>query len=96
MNRFFNFMGIAILVVGFGIAIAAARTFELHSADRIQFAAGMLIVAMDISLRLRKRGVDTWSVAIHNRQLGGQLFGIPIWIGGVSFILQAAYRLTSG
>ena len=74
-----NSWGLALFVVG-GL-IAGVGSFILKIADApVLMSVGAALIVTDVIIRARFRHQPGW---LFNRQCGGYLFYIPMWIIGV-------------
>ena len=76
-----NFRGIALLVLGFGIACAIDNWLGLGEGPR-NMIAGSIVTASDLTYRLRSKNGH-----IFEHDGGGSFFFIPMWCLGIVWVI---------
>jgi hypothetical protein len=78
-----NALGLAMIVATGAIAGIGGLALKLPDAV-VMGAVGAALIAMDLLIRLRFRPAAGW---LTQRQFGGYLFFIPVWVVGIVIIL---------
>lgn len=78
-----NRLGLLMFVVA--ALVAGAGSLLLKLPDPLtMIAVGLTLILMDGIVRLRSRATSGW---LMHRELGGYLYFIPAWVGGIIVIL---------
>jgi Flp pilus assembly protein TadD len=87
----FNWIGIGICIVGFGIAFAIRALFGVSAEGHLMAIAGPIIVGLDLAYRLKSEK-GHWL----RPGKGGSLFFLPVWCFGVLwFVLGLIYMASN-
>ena len=84
-----NYWGLGMIVVGGLLAGLGSFVFKLPDA-LVLIGVGLSLILVDLILRLRSRAMQRWLL---NREAGGHLLYIPVWIVGI--VVVAANLLSS-
>ncbi len=85
----FNWLGMGICVIGFGLAFLAQFFLGSMSEGQLMIIAGPIIAILDIAYRLRSK-----DKSLLKSSKGGSLFFLPAWCFGLLWlILGIVYAL---
>lgn len=78
-----NVLGIALFVIAGLLAGLLSLVFKLPDAP-VMISIGLFLLIVDLLIRAASRGKKGW---LFQRELGGYLFFVPIWVLGVIVII---------
>lgn len=80
-----NFRGFAMFIIA-GVMIAFGSLVLKMPDSPVMIAAGAMLIAIDLGLRLLRRKEDQARGWAWRKETGGYLFFIPVWAFGVALV----------